>query len=478
MKLSNDAVSSLEQKENQKQEAAAFYKALFTIVGPIAIQNLISAAVSSADVIMLNFIGQAAIAAVSLASYIQFVLFIFLTGLASGMTILTSQYWGKKDTFSIETFFGFAMKASVTFGILFALLSLFFPEFLMRIFTNETELVEIGADYLRIVSLSYVLLSISNVFEAILKSIEHVKIVTAIIVIALVTNIILNGFFIFGWWGAPKLGVKGVALATTIARILEFILCLAVSLKIKEVKLNIRCLFRKNSLLFNDFLRYTLPALGNEVVWGVGWAMYAVILGHLGQDIVAANSVVNVLRNLGSVVCFGMAYGGAILIGKYTGANNLELAKRNASRLAKSTIFSGFLGALFMIACLPLLYKFADLNETATSYMSYILFISALSVFGSSINTVLICGIFRAGGDSKFGFITDMIAMWGVSVPLGLICAFVLKLPPLAVYTIMYIDEFEKMGFVIYHYKSGKWLKNITRDFNTEVSDTNENTQK
>lgn len=450
---------------DQKQEAKTFYKSLATIVGPIAFQNLISAAVSSADVIMLNFVGQSAIAAISLASYIQFILFIFLTGLSSGMMMLTAQYWGKKDTHTIETLFGFAAKLSLAFGFLFGLMSFFMPEILMRIFTSEDELIQIGADYLRIVSVSFILMSLSNVYETTIKSIEHVKTVTAISVTALLLNIVLNAVFIFGWFGLPKMGVKGVALATTISRVVEFIICIIVTSRVKELKLKLECFFRRNALLFKDFIHYTLPALGNECVWGVGWSMYAVILGHLGQDIVAANSVVNVLRNLGSVMCFGMAYGGAILIGKYMGANELELAKRNASRLAKSTIFFGFLGSLFMIVCQPLLFKFADLTPQAVEYMKYIIYISALSLFGGSINTVLICGIFRAGGDAKFGFICDTIAMWAVSVPIGLICAFVLKLPPLVVYTIMYVDEFEKMAFIVYHYKSGKWLKNITRDF-------------
>lgn len=450
---------------DQKLEAKTFYKSLATIVGPIAIQNLISAAVSSADVVMLNFVNQKAIAAVSLASYIQFILFIFLTGLSSGLIMLTVQYWGKKDTYTIETLFGFGLKLSVSFGLIFALLAFIIPEKLMLIFTNEEPLIKIGADYLRIVSFSYVLMSVSNVYQTVIKSVEHVKTVTAITVSALLLNIILNAIFIFGLFGIPKMGVKGVALATTIARVIEFILCLIIGSKVKELNLRFECLFRKNNLLFKDFIRYTLPALGNECVWGVGWSMYAVVLGHLGQDIVAANSVVNILRNLGSVMCFGMAYGGAILIGKYIGEDNLSLAKRNASRLAKSTIFFGFLGSLFMILCTPLLYKFAKLSLQALIYLKYVNYINALSLFGASINTVLICGIFRAGGDSKFGFILDTIAMWGFSVPIAFICAFALNLPPLLVFFIMYLDEFEKMAIIVYHYKSGKWLKNITRDF-------------
>lgn len=461
----NDNIKVETSLPDQRLERRTFYKSLAKVVLPIALQNLISAAVSSADVIMLNFVSQKAIAAVSLASYIQFILFIFLTGLSSGLIMLTVQYWGKKDTYTIETLFGFALKLSVSFGLIFGLLSFFIPEQLMKIFTDEEPLIKIGAQYLRIVSVSYILMSITNVYQTVIKSVEHVLTVTLITVSALLLNIFLNAVFIFGLFGSPKLGVQGVALATTIARIIECSLCVLFGFKVKELHLRLECLFRKNGLLFKDFIRYTLPALGNECVWGVGWSMYAVVLGHLGQDLVAANSVVNILRNLGSVMCFGMAYGGAILIGKYIGEDNLSLAKRNASRLAKSTILFGFLGSLFMVLCTPLLYKFARLSLQALIYLKYVNYINAISLFGASINTVLICGIFRAGGDSKFGFILDTIAMWGVSVPIAFIVAFVLKLPPLVCFFIMYLDEFEKMAVIVYHYKSGKWLKNITRDF-------------
>lgn len=456
---------NLNSLPDQKKEAAQFYKNLFTLVGPTAIQNLLSAAISSADVIMLNFVGQSAIAAVNLASYIQFVLFIILTGLSSGMIMLTAQYWGKKDTFSIETIFGFAVKIAIISGILFGLAAFFFPSTLMKIFTNEEKLISIGADYLKIVSISFICLSISNVCQSIIKSIERVKTVTFITITAILLNISLNAVFIFGLFGAPKLGVIGVAIATSISRFVELILSLFFSSIIKELNLSIKCLFRKNYLLFKDFIHYTMPALGNEFIWGSGWAMYAVILGHLGEDIVAANSVVNVLRNLGTILCFGLAYGGAILIGKHMGANELDLAKRNASRLIKITSLSGIFGALLMLCSQPLLKIFADLTPLAASYMNYILVITSLSVIGAAANTVMICGVFRAGGDAKFGFIIDTIAMWGVSIPLGLIAAFVLKLHPLIVYTIIYLDEFEKIGFIIYHYKTGKWLKNITRNF-------------
>ena len=456
--------SSEHQKESQA-ETLQFFKSLFTIVGPIALQNLISAAVGSADVIMLGYVGQDAIAAVNLASYVQFILFLFFVGLSSGVIILAAQYWGKNDVRSIETIFGIGVKISASIGLIFALLAFFTPEFLMKIFTNDLSLISIGSEYLKTVSVGFFILAFSQIYQAVLKSIERVRTVTVITTSALLLNIGLNAVFIFGLLGAPKMGVRGVALATTISRVIEFLICSIVCARVKEIHFGLETLFRKNTILLKDFVHYSLPAIGNEAVWGAGWSMYAVIMGHLGADLVAANSVVSVVRNLASVLFFGMAYGGAILLGKQMGANQMELVSRNASRLVKSTVLAGLLAAVILALSRPILFLIADLNEQATSYLTPLLYINCVSALGSAINTVLICGVFRAGGDAKWGFVLDSLAMWAVSVPLGFFCAFVLHLPPLVVYMIVYLDEWEKMIFNIVHYKRKKWMKNITREF-------------
>ena len=445
------------------QEAKLFYKDLRNVVQPMAIQNLISSAVNSADVIMLGYIGQTAIAASSLASNVAFILFMISTGLSSGLVMLGAQYWGKKDTESIKTLLGIGLRICCTVEIIVALVAAIYPRILMLIFTKDPALIAEGCRYLRAASFSYVCLSFSQMFQAGFKSIERVKIVTITSTTSLFLNIGLNAVFIFGLFGLPKMGIMGVGMATSIARFIEMVICFIYADRQTDVKFSVACIFRKNKLLTRDFFRYSLPAVGNELVWGAAFAMYSVIMGHLGEDIVAANSVVNTVRQLGSVLCFGMAYGGAIVVGKYMGAGDMEVAERNASRLARITILSGVLGAVLLICLYPVLPYIADLNDTAAHYRNVLLFINSYSLIGASINTVLICGIFRAGGDSKFGFVADTINMWAVSVPLGLIAAFVLKLPPLWVYFILFLDEFEKMPFVIRHYFKKGWLRNITR---------------
>ena len=446
------------------QEAKTFYKDLRNVVQPMAIQNLISSAVNSADVIMLGYIGQTAIAASSLAGNVAFILFMISTGLSSGLVMLGAQYWGKKDTESIKTLLGIGLRICCTVEIIVALIAAFYPRILMLIFTKDETLIIEGCKYLRAASFSYVCLSFSQMFQAGFKSIERVKIVTITSTTSLFLNIGLNAVFIFGLLGIPKMGITGVGIATSIARFIEMVICFIYAGRQKDVHFSVSCVFRRNPLLTRDFIRYSMPAVGNELVWGAAFAMYSVIMGHLGENIVAANSVVNTVRQLGSVLCFGMAYGGAIVVGKYMGAGDMDVAERNASRLARVTIFSGVLGAGLLLCMYPVLPYIADLNETAAHYRNVLLFINSYSLIGASINTVLICGIFRAGGDSKFGFVADCINMWAVSVPLGLLAAFVLKLPPLWVYFILFLDEFEKMPFVIRHYYKKGWLRNITRD--------------
>lgn len=442
------------------QEAKNFYKSLFHIVGPMAIQNLIVAAVTSADVIMLGYVGQTAIAASSLAGQIQFIIVMVATGLSSGLVMLAAQYWGKKDVQSIKILHGAALRISASFGIVFTIVAMFFPELLMKIFTNEEPLIKEGARYLRAVSLSYLFFSISQIFQAGFKSIERVKSVTIITTAALLLNIGLNAVFIFGF----KMGIIGVGIATTIARFIEMVLCIIYARTQKDVSFKISNVFIFNKVLNIDFIKFSLPALGNELVWGAAFATYSVILGHMGEDIVAANSVVNVIRQLASIMCFGMAYGGAVVLGKTMGSGDMELAERNAKRLVRSTILAGVAGSILLLCCFPIMPLLAELTPAAAHYRDLLMFINAFSITGAAINTVLICGIFRAGGDAKFGFIMDCISMWVVSVPLGLLAAFVFKLPPIWVYFILYLDEFEKMPVVVIHYLKKGWLKNITRE--------------
>ena len=444
---------------------ASFSRNLLRLAVPIVLQNLVTTAVSSADVIMLGFVSQDALAAGSLASQIMFILNLVYSGISSGVIMLAAQYWGKQDTLTIERIMGIGMRISILISTVFFILAFFFPALLMRIFTNDMQLVSTGIPYLKIVSFSYLFMSISQVYLCTMRTIERVIFATAANASALLLNILLNAVFIFGLLGAPKMGIAGVALATTIARGIEFVICMLDALKFKTIRFRPSTIFERHKLLFADFMKYSLPAFGNEVSWGLAFSMYSVIMGHLGSDIVAANAVVVVARNLGTVACFGIANAGAILLGKSIGAGRMETVKADASKFCKITFICGMIGGIFIFLLRPLFMNMADLTATAQEYLNIMLFINMYYVLGQAMNASVICGVFRSGGDSKWGFICDTIDMWGYAVPIGFFTAFVLKLPPMWVYFIICTDEFVKIPFVYKHYKSYKWLKNITREF-------------
>ena len=441
-----------------------FYPQIMRLVIPIIIQNLLSASVNSADVVMLNYVGQSSISAVSLAANYAGVLFMVYYGLGTGASMLSAQYWGKKDLQAIRVVEGIALRFSIVISLCFSAFALFAPELMMKLFTNDAELIAIGAGYLRVMSLPYFCWGIIEIYLAVLRSIGRVTVSMVLNVLAFSLNILLNAVFIFGLFGAPKLGATGVAIATATSRVVELISCILVSLFSKDLKLKLSYMFIRNKTLFKDFLKLSLPALGNDVSWSVAFSMYSVILGHLGTDAVAANSLVTVVRNFGTVLCFGTASAGGILLGNVMGENDMERAKVYASKILRLTIITGAIGGVLILAATPFVLHFADLSDTAMHYLKYMLYINSYYVMGAAVNTTLIAGVFRAGGDSRFGLICDTVDMWCYAVPLGFIAAFVLKLPVLVVYFLLCTDEFVKWPWVIKHYLSKKWLKNITRD--------------
>ncbi|MDU6630575.1 MAG: MATE family efflux transporter [Lachnoanaerobaculum sp.] len=445
--------------------SSSFNKDILRLAVPIVLQNIVTTAVNSADVIMLGFVGQDALSAGSLANQVMFILNLVYTGISSGVIMLAAQYWGKKDTKTIEHIMGIGMQLSMFISSMFFIMAFFFPHILMRIFTNDVNLITAGIPYLRMVSFSYLFMRFSQVYLCAMRSIERVNFSTVTNAVALILNIILNAVFIFGLFGAPKLGIIGVALATVIARGVEFTICVIDNFIPKAIHFHIKNVLEVNKILFFDFMKYSLPAFGNEIVWGVAFSMYSVIMGHLNSDIVAANAVVVVARNLGTVACFGIADAGAIILGKSIGSGNTDTIKSDSSRFVKITSISAILGGIVIFLLRPVFFSMTDLTPTAQSYLSIMLFINMYYIVGQAFNTAMICGVFRSGGDSKWGFFCDILDMWCYSVPLGFISAFVLKLPPMWVYFLICTDEFVKIPFVYKHYKSYKWLKNITRDF-------------
>jgi len=451
-----------------REEKRAFYKRTLRITLPIALQNLMDAAVSSADVIMLSFVSQSALAASSLAGQIAFVLFNLVYGLSSGAAVLSAQYWGKGDKRTVERVLGLALRTVVLIGSMFTLAALAAPQQLMRLFTNDPLLIAEGVDYLRAVSLSYVLGGFASVYLSVMRSVGRVRMSAAIHCSAVIMNVVLNACFIFGFGPFPKLGIIGVGLATSITRAIETIFCVWDGTHCHEIRLCLKHMLSRGGELMRDFIRFAIPAAANDIIWGLAFSVYSAILGHLSSDIVAANSVASVVRSLGSALCFGTASAAAILLGNVMGEGKLREAEVYAKRFVSLAVWTAVAGGIAILLARPLVLNFMHLYVTVTdvvrSELSIMLCINSYYILGMSLNTMLICGIFRAGGDVKYGLICDTISMWGYAVPIGLICAFVLKLPEMWVYFILCLDEFVKMPVNFWHFHKRGWLRNITRE--------------
>ena len=442
-----------------------FYHELFMLVLPIMAQNLITSAVSMADVMMLGQVDQTSLAASSLAGQVQFLLNVVYFGLASAVTILGAQYWGKGDRKTIARILGIGLIVSMCFALTATAGALFFPGTVIGIWTNDPVLAEAGIRYLKLVALSYFFSGLSQPYLAVMKSCERVMLSTVISAIALGSNVVLNAVLIFGLLGFPAMGIEGAALATTICRGIELLICVIDFLHQKTIPRSLLNMFRIPRSLAGDFVRYCLPAFINDFMWGLAFSVNSMIMGRLGSDIVAANSVVSVARELATTAGFGISSGTAILLGKEIGEGFLKRAKEDADACLRTSFQVGLLQGLVILIMTPFIPHFVKVSETASHYLVVMMLINVFYQMGQVINTVLIASIFRCGGESGYGMKLDLICMWGYAVPLGLIAAFVLRLPPLIVYMLMCTDEFAKMPFAVRHYKSGSWLRNITRDY-------------
>lgn len=433
---------------------------------PIMIQNLISTLVNSADTIMLGYVSQTAMAASSLANQYTFVLFCFYYGLGIGTSVLCAQYFGKGDKQTVERIIGLAARVAILISLLFFAFSFFAPEAIMKIFSDSPQTIKEGAAYLKVLSFSFVFMGFSQVFVSALRSVGKIVFPSALYVVSLLVNVMMNAAFIFGLFGLPRLGVVGVALGTVSARAVEVILCFVYSAAGKDIKFRLKNLFRRSGVLFKDFLKISAPSVVNDLMWGVAATTCTAILGHIGDDMVAANAVAVMVVNMGAIVCRGFSNATTIIVSQTLGENRMEDTKVYAKRILWLTVIVSLLGCCVILAIRPFMVQFYrdKLTETAIYYLGIIMIMTTWRLVGEGINTCLICGCFRGGGDAKFGMVVDTVFMWGVSVPLMAIAAYVLKLPPVWVYFVMTLDEFEKMPVVFAHYFKFKWMKNITRD--------------
>ncbi|MDD2971246.1 MAG: MATE family efflux transporter [Lachnospiraceae bacterium] len=441
-----------------------FYRKVISLVIPMALQNLINVGVMAADVIMLGRVGETVLSGASLGGQVFFILNLILFGTTSGACVLIAQYWGKKDTVTIEKIIGIAMRIAVLVSLLFTVVTLIIPEPIMHIFSNEPEVIHEGAKYLRIIALTYPVVAVTMVYLNLIRSIERVVISTVIYASSLLLNVVANAILIFGLLGFPAMGIQGAAIGTLCARLLELAIMVFYALKInREVQVRFTYIWKQDPILRKDFFKYSGPVIMNEMIWGLGYSANAAIIGHLGSSAVAANSVVQVTRQLSMVVVFGIGNATAIMLGKAIGEKKEAVAEEYGKRFVRLALLFGLIGGGLILLARPYIIMGLHFTGQTADYMRTFLFVMSYYAVGQAVNTVIIVGILRSGGDTRFGLILDACSMWGGSILLGFLAAFVFHLPVKVVYLFLLSDELIKIPFSLMRYRSKKWLTNITR---------------
>ena len=441
----------------------SFYQRLGRLAFPIALQSLMLAAVAAGDALMLGKVAQNEMTAVSLATQIQFVQNMFLAAVTGAGAILGAQYWGKGDRRMLEDLFDLMLRYCGLVSLVFFLACELIPGALMRIFTHDAPLIEIGVAYLRIAGWSYLITGVSQCYLTTMKVTDHVPPSAWISSGAVILNIGLNAVFIFGLLGAPRMEARGAALATTIARVIELGLCLGVSAKNGYVRPAPERFFRVERPLVKDFMRQCLPLMGGSLFWGVGFTSYTAIIGHMGADAAAANSVAAVVRDLICCVCNGVASAAGIIVGNALGAGDLETGKAYGIKLRNISFLIGFGSTAVVLALTPLVTRMVLLTDTARGYLTGMMVIMAFYMIGRCVNTVTINGVIDGGGDTLFDVYSLAVSMWGIAIPLALLGAFVFHWPVLAVYACTCLDEVGKIPWVMLHFRKYKWVKDLTR---------------
>lgn len=443
-----------------------FYKLLFSIAIPIAMQNLITFAVSMIDTLMVGALGEIPLAAVSIANNLFFVLMVLIFGVASGSNILISQYWGKEDVDTIHKILSIMYRVCIGIVIIFIGIAAILPTQFMSIFTDDVNVIASGVSYLRIVSIGYLFYGITNCTIMMLRSVKTVKISLVVYTVSLCVNAFLNWVFIFGNLGAPAMGVQGAAIATTIARITEFTIVMIFMIFIEnKIKLKPKHLIRVDKIILKDYVSTCSPVLFNELLWSTGSSMISVVVGRLGPEVIAANTINMVAFQLVTVFIFGISNATAVIIGNTIGEGRKEKAMEYAFTIIIFSLLVGILAGGIIYTIRPFVVDLYKVSENTKAIAMEIMSVTAIILIFQSVGISTMMGILRGGGDARFVLMNDLIFMWFMAIPGGFFAAFVLELSIIPVFLVLKSDEIVKAFVAIYRVVSGKWIKDVTRDF-------------
>ncbi|MEL7648459.1 MAG: MATE family efflux transporter [Sedimentibacter sp.] len=444
-----------------------FFKVMLSIALPITLQNLVASSVNMLDTLMITTLGEESIAAVGLANQVFFFYAVTVFGVATGSSIFISQFWGKKDTKNIGRVLGISLAIVCVLGTVFTLAALMVPDFIMRIFSNDKEVIRLGADYLRVVSLSYIITGISFSYAVASRSIGQAKMPMVVSMISFVTNALFNYLLIFGKFGFPQLGIKGAAYGTLIARAVEIALILYSIYSNKENPLaqKIKNMTDWTGDFLKKYFKTAYPVILNEAFWSLGTVLYSIAYAKIGTEAAAAVQILNTVQNIFMVMTRGLANACTVMVGNKIGADEEEEAVEYAnSFMILSAVLGLVLGIMLFITADGILMFFRNLTPGLYTASKKLLIVLAVFFSIKSFNGTMIVGVLRGGGDTTFSMILEMSSVWLVGVPLAFLGALVFKLPVYYVFLMVHMEEIVKASIGMLRIMSKKWVTNVIHD--------------
>ena len=442
----------------------SFYKNIFFLTFPLVFQQLLRLSVDTLNSMMLGNIDQLQMSAVSQANQVFFIFYTVCNGFGVGCCALVAQYWGRKDLESIKTVLATALRSIAIFGLLVTAIVILFPERVMRIYSSDPALIELGASYLRIVAIMYTPCALSVMLFAGCRGIEQVGIFLKTNIISYPVNIILDYVLLFGKLGFPELGITGIAIGTVIARLVELsILATYVLVFEKRMTFKLKDLKRRDSLLSKDFAKVSAPIVAHEIIWSFGTSAGSMITGQLGTSVVAGFNVTTVLYDLCGSLGNGFLNACSVVIGKTIGMGNVKKVKKQSETIIFMGLILGLAIGLFTFLIRPVFLSLYSLTPEAESYAMQFMAVYAVIWPFSLLEMVGMIAILRAGGDGKTGFYTDIVSMWLTTIPLAAAGAFVFGWPPVVVVTIIKMTIVIEAIVGIIRVLSMKWVHDLTR---------------
>lgn len=441
-----------------------FYKAFFVMTLTLALQNLIVFGVNLADSVMMGAYSETALSGVGICNNIQFFLNMAASGIASGMTVIASQYWGQKETKPIHRVSAVAMWLGIIFTMAIFTFAAIAPEALIRLFTDKEAVIAQAVEYLDVIKYTYLMFTLSTLLLAILRSVETVKIGFYVSLSSFAVNIFLNYALIYGKFGAPEMGIRGAAVATLVSRAIELAVTVIYILFIdKKLKIRIRDLFRVDMPMIKDYFRTGLPLMMSSVSWGIAMSIQGAIIGRLIESAIAANSIATTLFQVATVICYASSNAACVLIGKTVGENmGMDIIKRRSKNLQLIFLAIGVASSAILLLAKTLIIDFYNATPETLEITNQFIWVLCVTVIGTAYEAPCLCGIVSGGGETSFVLKNDIIFMWLIVLPLSALSAFVFRLPVVVTFACLKADQILKCAVAVVKVNKFNWIKTVT----------------